>query len=253
MDTPILTQGMYVLMLAASAAVVTYAALVTLRHLFPSLAIFYGTGAHAFGDAPPYGAVMAVVALGFSFAAYVTPATIMAGFAMLVLVGVASAKPLPPMTIQLSAFIAAGLAFMADASLLKADGFTPFEMGLGAGFVAAPVLASFAPMRSAANTAALSVLVLVLLGAVVAAPVLTQSFAHGTASASVLLAAAAVMLLYMRRYQGVVGPGTLVAVVLLAAHSALILAHGGMMLLGLAMMGAVVFASFIAAGGRAVQ
>lgn len=253
MDTPLIWQGLYTAMLAGSAAVIAYAALVAMKQLYPSLKLFYGQGAEKLPDEVPYGSVMAVVVLGFAFAAYVTPATVMAGLAVMVLCGYAAVKPLPPMALQLIVCVAAALALFADIDVLKQGGFSPQEMGLAAGCVAAPVIASFAPARGAAAQGALAMMALIAATAVVAGPVVTQSFTHGTAVAAVLAAATMVTLFYMQRHAGAVGTGAMVALSMVLAHSALVLGHSGLMLAGLAMMGAVVVATCIAASGQVAR
>ncbi len=250
MDTPLVWQGLYTLMLAASAALVVWAAFVALRQLYPSLKLFYGQGAEKLSDAVPYGMALAVVVLGFSFAAYVTPATVMAGFAVLVLAGVASFKPLPPMTFQLGCFMASACALFADVALLKEGAFTPQEMGLAAGFIAAPVIASCASQQGEATKAALLLIALIALAAVIAGPMLTENFTHGTAAAAVVCAASGIALVYVQRHHGAVGRACLVALLLVLAHSALMLAHAGQMVAGLALMGALVAAASIAAASQ---
>lgn len=253
METPLYAQAIYTLILAVSAALVLYAALVSLRHLYPSLRLFYGKGAERFADEVPYGALIAVVILGFAFTAYVTPATILAGIALLILAGCASMGLLPVMTLRLAAFVLSALALLADIDMLKENGFTPMEMGLAVGFLAAPVLAAFAPAKGMVNNSALGILAMIGLAAVVIGPLVTQSFAHGTAAAAVVFAGISVGLTYLHRHGGAVGAGTLMALVLLMAHSALVLGHSGMMIAGLVMMGAVVVVGAIAASGQAAR
>lgn len=251
MHTPLFMQGLYVLMLAGSAALVLYAALVALRHLYPSLKLFYPESPVA--EHVPYGAMLAVVVLCFGFAAYVTPATIMAGLALLMLAGWHSVKPLPPMALPLAAFIGAGLALLAEAEMLQEGGLTPMRMALAAGFVAAPVLASMAPSKGAVNVAALGALALVAVGGLAIGGVMTQSFAHGGAAAAVVAAGITVMLAYVRKNGGSIGPGGVIGPVMIAAHSALLLGVHGQVYAGLAMMAGVLFAAGIAASGRAVR
>lgn len=243
MATPLIWQGIYTLLLAASAALVLYAALVVARHLYPSLRLFYGD---AIDTKPPYGAVLGVVTLGFCFTAYVTPAVVMMGYAVLVAALVLATRPMP-MVFPAVCAVAACAALLADVGLLKEGGFSPLEMGLAAGCVAAPSLAGCAPAHGESNRVALLLCALLAAAAAVAVPVLTQSFAHGSAAVAIVALCAGVTLLYMQWYEGHAGRAALVGLLMVLAHSALVLAHAGFSMPACVLMGGVVLVGAVAA------
>lgn len=253
MHTPLAAQGIYTLLLAVSAALVLYAALVSLRHLYPSLKMFYGSGADKLPDSVPYGMVLALVALGFSFAAYVTPATIISALVLLLFSGFVQVRMMPQYAFSLATLGLAAFALFADIDVLKRNGFSSAEIALASGFLAAPVFASFAPRSGGENKSALMLYMLVAFGATIAGPVLTGSFAHGTAAASIIFLTTTVALAYMQGRDSTIGTGVVITFTMLLAHSALVLGHAGAMIPAQIMMAGVIAASVIAAASKVMR
>lgn len=253
MHTPLVAQGIYTLILALSAALVLYAALVTLRHLYPSLKMFYGTGADKLPDSVPYGMMLALVTLGFSFAAYVTPATIVAALILLLCSGFVQVRVMPQYAFTLATLGFAGFSLFADFDVLRRGGLSAGEAGLALGFIAAPVFASFAPRSGGENKNALALYMLVAFGATIAGPTLTGSFAHGTAAASIVFLTTTVALAYMQGRDSAIGTGVVITFSMLLAHSALVLGNAGAMIPAQIMMAGVIAASAIAAASKLLR
>jgi hypothetical protein len=255
MQTDFFIQAIYTLVLAASAGIVTFAVCIAVRHLAPIFPWLYGTLERT--HVVPYASAMAVVMLGFSFASYVTPATIFAATGLLILSGIKTRRDWPIVVWLIAVLLAMAGAMLADIDMTAQTLPSLKQWGVIAGCVIAVLL--FSVSGDAEESMALSLilaLVGIALAAVILVPVMTHSFAHGTAASAVVAASGGALLIINRKGMVLSVPASVTVVMtMILGHGAVRLAQDDFVLpaacivVALLLTGAIAAASGVVRGG----
>jgi hypothetical protein len=227
MYTPIAIQAIYTIVLALSAGIVTFAACIAARQLAPIFPWLSDTPEQT--HSVPYATIMATVMLGFCFTAYVTPATIVAATALLIVHGIGNRRSWTQDRWSLSVLVAISAAILTEYDMSAETLPSPQEWGIIIGCMIATVL--FSLSGTVENSSPLKILIGLASAAVVAVPIITGSFTHGTAGAAIVTASGAALLMASRKGGVLTVPASvIVAMAMILVHGAVRLAQDHMLI-----------------------